>query len=229
VRPKEQALGDRGEDKECPQASRGLNEEKIMKIQLRIRVPNWLDRIFSRPVLRYRKYRYGEPFRRVYVSDGRYALVDQQDFYRVSKLDWIIKEDFDSVYAVRFFKETGRRSRLDSMHRFICKPAKGLFIDHKNCNGLDNRRDNLRPATQSQNTCNRPKRRNTTSRFIGVHLAKKEKRWAAQIKYKGGKKWLGYFDNEEDAARAFDRAARKYHGEFARLNFPQEEELPHKD
>jgi hypothetical protein len=197
-----------------------------MKIRLEISVPNWMDRIISWPVRKYRSYRYGKAFRRIHLSEGKYALVDQKDFYLVNELDWIIKEDFDSIYAVRFFKEAGNRSKLNSMHRFICEPPEGKFIDHKNCYGLDNRRENLRPATHSQNTCNRPKRKNTTSRFVGVHFSKKMRKWVAQIKYHGGKKWLGCYDNEIDAARAFDRAAIKYHGEFARLNFPQETFLP---
>jgi hypothetical protein len=193
---------------------------KDMKIRMTIKVPNWLDRICAWPARLYRRRKYGYEFRRIHVGEDKYAIVDQKDFYRINELDWIIKEDFDSIYAVRFFKETGSHSKLTSMHRFICNPPAGLLIDHINCNGLDNRRDNLRPATHSQNNCNRPKRRNTTSRFVGVHFAKKMNKWAAQIKHKEGKKWLGYFDNEIDAAKAFDAAARKYHGEFARLNFP---------
>jgi len=191
-------------------------------IKIRVRVPEWLDRIFAWPVLEYRRYRYGYQFRRVHLSEGKYAVVDQQDFYRLNNLDWIVKEDFDSIYAVRFFKEAGKHSKLTSMHRFICNPPADLFVDHRNCNGLDNRRDNLRPATHSQNSCNRPKRKNTTSRFVGVHFSKKKNVWVAQIKHLGKTIWLGYFDDEIDAARAFDRAAIKYHGEFAKLNFPQD-------
>ncbi|MGA2323079.1 MAG: HNH endonuclease [Sedimentisphaerales bacterium] len=192
-----------------------------MKVNLIINVPNWLDFLFACPLLAYRLVRFGYTFRRIYVGEGKYAIVDQKDFYRLNKLEWLVKEDYDSIYAVRFFRRPGESSKLISMHRFICNPPAGLLIDHINCNGLDNRRDNLRLATHSQNNCNRPKRKNTTSRFVGVHFAKKMNKWAAQIKYRGGKKWLGYFDNETDAAKAFDAAARKYHGEFARLNFPE--------
>jgi hypothetical protein len=204
----------------------GKKEENVMKLRLTINVPNWLDRIFAWSILGYRRYRYGYPFRRIHLSEGKYALVDQTDFYRINNLDWFAKEDFDSIYAVRFFKRHGKNSKLLSMHRFIYNPPAGLVVDHRNCNGLDNRRENLRPATRSQNTCNTPKRKNTTSRFVGVHFSKKSKKWVAQIKYKGGKKWLGYFDNEIDAARVYDLAAVKYHGEFARLNFSEEAGLP---
>jgi hypothetical protein len=190
-------------------------------INISIKIPVWLDRICAWPARLYRRHKYGYEFRRVHVGEDKYAIVDQKDFYRLNKLEWLVKEDFDSIYAVRFFRRPGKSSKLLSMHRFICNPPAGLLIDHINCNGLDNRRDNLRPATHSQNNCNRPKRRNTTSRFVGVHFAKKMNKWAAQIKHKGGKQWLGYFDNEIDAAKAFDAAAKKYHGEFARLNFPE--------
>jgi hypothetical protein len=190
-----------------------------MKLRITINVPNWLDRIIAWPVLEYRRYRYGHRFRRIHLGEGKYAVVDQKDFYRINNLEWLVKEDYDSIYAVRFFRCPDKHSKLLSMHRFICNPPAGLLIDHINCNGLDNRRDNLRPATHSQNSCNKPKRKNTTSRFIGVHFSKNRNRWVAQIKHIGKKIWLGYFDKEVDAARAYDCAAIKYHGEFARLNF----------
>jgi hypothetical protein len=99
---------------------------------------------------------------------------------------------------------------------------RGLLVDHRNTNGLDNRRSNLRLATYSQNNCNKAKRKNTSSRYVGVCFNKQLKRWGAYIKPQGKKIFLGYFDNEIDAAHAYDAAARKYHGEFARLNFPEE-------
>jgi hypothetical protein len=108
------------------------------------------------------------------------------------------------------------------MHREIMNEPKGFMVDHKNNGSLDNRRANLRVATRSQNNQNVPKRKNTSSRFIGVCFNKEHKKWCAYISYEGKSIWLGYFGDEIDAAKTYDRAAMKYYGEFARLNFPSE-------
>lgn len=98
-------------------------------------------------------------------------------------------------------------------------PPAGLLVDHKNGDALDNRRDNLRLATYAQNAYNKKKTRTkTSSRFIGVCFSKKTGKWTAYLRFQGKRIWLGQFDNEIDAAKAHDRAAIKYHGEFARLN-----------
>jgi hypothetical protein len=98
-------------------------------------------------------------------------------------------------------------------------PPADLVIDHRNCDGLDNRRSNLRFATHAQNTLNRRKKKNAVSQFRGVWFYKGK--WGSQISSQGKRMFLGRFDNEIDAAKAYDEAARKYHGEFARLNFPE--------
>jgi hypothetical protein len=99
----------------------------------------------------------------------------------------------------------------------------GLLVDHRNCDTLDNRKANLRPATHSQNQFNRRKTKSkTSSRFIGVSFEKASGRWLADICCHRKSKRIGRFSSEIDAAHAYDAAARIYHKDFARLNFPQE-------
>ncbi len=110
---------------------------------------------------------------------------------------------------------------LAGVHLLNCLISRAA--DHINTDSLDNRRANLRLATHSQNSCNsRRDKSKTLSRFRGVSFSKRKGKWFAAIRINGKKTWLGYFNDEEDAARAYDHAARKYHGEFAMLNFTLE-------
>jgi len=167
----------------------------------------------------YRKHKYGYSFRRIPLGEGKFTIVDEQDFYRFNNFNWCPQENGPDIYAVRF---VGNPKRIVSLHREIMGQPKGLVVDHRNNNGIDNRRENLRTGTQSQNLCNKAKTKlKTSSRFIGVHFDKKRTLWAATIRHNGRSVWLGRFENEIDAAKAYDKAAKKYHGEFARLNFPE--------
>jgi hypothetical protein len=188
---------------------------------IQITVPNWLDRIFTWPVMVYRQCKFGYPFRRIPLTESKFAIVDQADFYHFNNFDWCAKREHRCFYAVRFNNHCDKGPKILSLHRQIMKPPPGLLVDHKNSDSLDNRRANLRLATRSQNVQNSQKRNvKATSRFIGVHLEKKSGRWAVKIVYEGKKVWLGRFKDEVEAAKAHDRAAIKYHGEFAKLNFP---------
>lgn len=105
------------------------------------------------------------------------------------------------------------------MHRLLLGPGEKMHVDHKNRVKSDNRRLNLRVCTHSDNLKN--KKPFGVSRYLGVYLYKPNGKYGAQIKASVGRKFLGYHHTEEEAARAYDRAARLYHGEFANPNFPE--------
>jgi len=190
-----------------------------MKVKLTIEVPNWLDKICAWPVIVYRRRRYGYSFRRIRLTEGKFTIVEPQDFYKFNNFDWCAKGSRGRVYAVRFDNNSDRGKTI-SLHREIMKAPAGLLVDHRNDDTLDNRRGNLRLATYSQNGCNsRIDKSKASSQFRGVRFRKRAGRWVATIRYLGKKVWLGSFKNEIEAAKAYDEAAKKYHGEFARLNF----------
>jgi hypothetical protein len=106
------------------------------------------------------------------------------------------------------------------MHTLITGYAE---TDHKSSDGLDNRRCSLREATHQQNSAN-SKHRLGASGYRGVSWHRLTNKWQAQISNSLGKKYLGTFLDKEEAARAYDTAAKERYGEFARLNFPKEHE-----
>jgi hypothetical protein len=195
-----------------------------MKVNLTIGIPAWLDRICAWPVMEYRKYKYGYDYRRINLGEGRFAIVDQEDFYRLNNFHWGAKGEDQLIYAMRFVIEPNKKGKIVSMHREMMNAPKGLLVDHRNGDTLDNRRSNLRLATHSQNMSNRGKlKKKATSQYIGIFLEKSSGRWVVKTTHNNKSIWIGRFDSEIDAARAYDRAAIKYHGEFARLNFPRED------
>jgi len=157
------------------------------------------------------------------MSQPRYAKVDPADYERIRKYEWSVKKGGNSFYAQRHVKDCKKgREKAILMHREIIKVPEGMVVDHINHDGMDNRRANLRAATHSQNMCNRKKQSGAyTSKYIGVCWKKEQRKWVAKVGHKKKVIHLGYFDNEIEAAKAYDRAAKKYHGEFVCLNFPE--------
>ncbi|MFH1370783.1 MAG: HNH endonuclease [Planctomycetota bacterium] len=194
-----------------------------MNASYTIKVPEWLDRICVWPVMWYRKRKYGEAFRRIYLGEGEWTILDQEDYYRYGNLKWSVGGRDKKFYAIRGVKIRPDEIMITSMHREMMNAPKGVLVDHKNGNNLDNRRSNLRLATPTENSCNRRKARNGTSRYKGVCFHRRRRKWIGRIKIHGKSIFLGHFDREVEAARAYDEAAKIYHGEFARLNFTKED------
>lgn len=164
-----------------------------------------------------------DDFRLVPLTQGKHAIVDSSDFDLVSGLTW---QYSTHGYAVHSYhdRQTKKRKSI-SMHRLILGVSdRSIHIDHISGNGLDNRRSNLRTCTHTENHFNRH-RPYGKSRFLGVSFSDKEDRWTASLKAYLRQYWLGYYETEEDAARAYDSAAKYYQGRFASLNFPTDDSI----
>jgi hypothetical protein len=192
-----------------------------IKLNFSITIPDRPAELFIALILFYRRARYGYPFRRIPLTQGKYAIVDPEDFERLNKHKWYAVRDTRTFYAHRK-KRVGKKYVSIGMHREILDPPGHLVVDHINHNGLDNRKANLRLATSAQNSYNRRQlRKNKSSKYIGVSWKERTKKWAAIICYKRENIIIGYFKDEIQAAKAYDKAAKKYHGQFASLNFPE--------
>ena len=184
--------------------------------------PDRLIWVFVQPILLFRWVRYGYAFRRIALSRGKYAIVDVKDYGWLSRHNWFALKGQRTFYATRWERpEKGGRQLAVAMHRAIMGAVKGELVDHINHNGLDNRRVNLRKATRAQNSQNRRKPRvNSKSQYKGLAWQKRTGKWSVRIQVDWDHKCIGTFTDELEAAKAYDDAARKYHGEFASLNFP---------
>jgi hypothetical protein len=155
--------------------------------------------------------------RRIPLTRGKFAIVDAEDYYRLVKYKWQAMVGGNTFYA------SGRAAgKPIKMHRFITNAPPYLVVDHIDHNGLNNCRSNLRLCTHAQNVLNAVPNRSTSSKYKGVHWQKATKRWGATIQFNKKLYTLGYFKNQIDAAKAYDKKAKELHGQFACLNFPPE-------
>jgi len=140
------------------------------------------------------------------LTQGKVAIVDDEDFLRLNKFKWHVKCDCNTFYAARW-NYSAFPPQYIRMHRLILNAAVGTEIDHINGNGLDNRRENIRFITHRENQQNQHIQK--SSRFPGVSWNKQAKDWRAFIKIGTEKKYLGHFKNEVDAAQAYLDACKK--------------------
>lgn len=166
------------------------------------------------------------------LTQGYVAIVDEEDYARLSPFSWHIRKDKRTVYATRSetyppTDKSPRAWKTFNMHREIVNCPDGFQVDHINGDGLDNRRANLRIATHAENKRNQRKclqfrGKPTSSPYKGVHWRPCAGKWQARICFDRVRINLGHFSSEVAAARAYDAKAIEIHGAFARLNFPIE-------
>ena len=152
----------------------------------------------------------------IMLTQGKRALIDETDASRVWNYKWYALFDRYNWYAIRRVKKKGNWSH-QSMHIFLMNPPQGVDIDHRDRNGLNNQRNNLRICTHQQNMRNKRISVGNASGFKGVCWKPRIKKWIAQIRY-GKVLHLGCFEDKKEAARAYDSAAEKFFGEFALTN-----------
>lgn len=148
------------------------------------------------------------------LTKGMVALVDDEDFERVSEFKWFPKTSKRSYYAMANYRLGKNKRTTLHLHRFIMNNPKGLQVDHINHDGLDNRKENLRACSKKDNIRNQVIRSNNKSGFKGVFFHSQNKNWIAKIR----NKHIGVFQDKVSAAHAYNIEASKLFGNFAYLN-----------
>jgi len=164
--------------------------------------------------------------RELKLTQGVVALIDAEDFDRLNAWPWYpaTKKKANRTYVYPYthwrIPGSGDPGKYVSlmMHQMLMMIPRGMRGDHINGDTLDNRKQNLRIVTHSQNLWNMGAR--DGKRFKGIDYREQKGKWRARIMIDRQVTFLGYFDTDEEAARAYDEAAKRFQGEYARLNFP---------
>src|SRR5512145_1943639 len=158
--------------------------------------------------------------KRIPLTQGQFALVDDEDFVRLSAFKWCAywESHTKSYYARRNSPTVNGKRGTIYMHREIINTPKDSIIDHVNHDTLDNRHENIRICTERQNRYNQSLRCDNTSGFKGVVWHKRYEKWYTMISVNGKRKHIGCFSTASEAAVAYDRSVIEYYGEFALTN-----------
>jgi hypothetical protein len=156
--------------------------------------------------------------KKIPLSQGKFALVDDEDFNELNKYKWCASFAYGIWYVQRDKFINSKRKKI-LMHRQLMNFPPSKMVDHINHDGLDNRRCNLRVCTRSQNKKNCLGYKNNTSGLNGVYWNKENKKWQARIRKDNKLLYLGYFDDKVEAGHMVDQYAMQLFGEFAVLNF----------
>lgn len=150
----------------------------------------------------------------IQLTRGMFAMVDDEDYEWLNSMKWYAEKFTHTFYARR-----RTNNKLQSMQNLIMGVCSPLRVDHIDGNGLNNQRSNLRVCTHRQNMLNVGKRRkNASSKYLGVSYDKSKRKWSASMGLNYKCISLGRYATEVEAATAYNEAAKKYHGEFAKLN-----------
>lgn len=149
------------------------------------------------------------------LIQGKFTEVSDHRFDFLNQWKWCLSSN---GYAVRNIRINGKYKTL-LMHLVIHPSPEGFETDHEDTNRLNNQDYNLRTVTHKQNMFNMKLQKGGSSKYKGVNWVKERKKWRSRIKFNGVEKFLGRFNCEIKAAKAYDLAALKYFGEFAKLNF----------
>jgi hypothetical protein len=152
------------------------------------------------------------------LTQGKVAIVDDEDFEYLNQWKWYANNLGGKFYAVRSLRINKKYAGCLLMHRVIMNSIKGLVVDHVNGLTLDNRKVNLRNCTHADNIKNQKLSISNKTGFRGVSWHKNNKVFESRIRSNNISYHLGSFNNAIDAAKIYNEAAIKYHGEFANIN-----------